>query len=379
MKKKRQKRRRVAPKDTDLEADTAATVTSRQGSLQDLDSLPSPGLEQTEGQQDVTILVGGEEYAGSVDEDLQLVNVDSGDEVPLDAPEMEGAIVEAELEEDVDDEEDEDMAEEEALKAACAAMVEVRRDEWLQEALERRRQAQQLQQSSLQDNKKTSSEEDQQHDGEESPKHEGSEGSQAGEVAGEGAEGSDHASQATAVEEPAQPPPSNVEVSGLQTNARLRNFLAGDGAVYAHALLENVLPDRGGPPESPPAAYTGELPANWEMAFTPRGATPYFWNKKTGASQWEFPRPKKKRRASDEDLEDFGPHVEVLPEGWIKRWSPATGKFYYENRARRLVQHERPEATTSSPKGKRERSARERVVVVKPPTQPNSPVLGVGK
>mmetsp|Transcript_1598 Transcript_1598/g.4117 ORF Transcript_1598/g.4117 Transcript_1598/m.4117 type:complete len:375 (+) Transcript_1598:141-1265(+) len=256
-----------------------------------------------------------------------------------------------------------------AFKDACETIVEVRRDELLDQVLQRRQQQQQpqifLQRQATVDG-----------DGEEAIEAGLSDLVDEDELV----EGS-YMDSSVYPSEPVQP---NPDTSGMQTDKRLRDFLAGDGAVYAQTLLENVLPERGGPPESPPGAFTGELPEGWTTCTTPRGGTPYFWNDELKVSQWEFPHVKKHRMSideADETLGPFGLSEDGLPPGWQKRWSPATGKFYYENRAEKRVQHEFPEVGSTSPsrwEGSYRsmasmRSMRNRVVVVKPPSQLNSP------
>ena len=157
--------------------------------------------------------------------------------------------------EEGDDDDDDDMEEERALKARCEAFVEAKRDEWLNKVLERRAQPAPL--------------EDFEDD--------------AVALTVDKSGGDDVAEQQESQGATGHlPVPQEIDTSGLATNPRLRNFLAGDGAVYAQQGLDNFLSDRASPPASPAAAFTGNLPPGWEMAFTPRGGTPYFYNEKTG-------------------------------------------------------------------------------------------------
>mmetsp|Transcript_41627 Transcript_41627/g.75520 ORF Transcript_41627/g.75520 Transcript_41627/m.75520 type:complete len:368 (-) Transcript_41627:52-1155(-) len=321
----RRKRVQVAPKDSDLGHASSAKSSAR--SLEEGRSM-SPSSSQKEPK----------------------------------AEETEGAIVEREAEE-IAAEEPGDLEEElAAFKDACETMVEVRRDELLDQVLQRRQQQQAARSM------------------------DGEGGEEAAEEGLDDLVNEDDLVEGSYIDSTMPPSESvqpNPDTSGMQTNKRLRDFLAGDGAVYAQTLLENVLPDRGGPPESPPAVFTGELPEGWTMCTTPRGGTPYFWNDVLKESQWEFPHVKKHRISiDDESLGPFGTTEDGLPPGWKKRWSPATGKFYYENRAERRVQHEFPEVGQSPSPSRWEgsyrslrsmRSMRERVVVVKPPSQLNSP------
>lgn len=86
------------------------------------------------------------------------------------------------------------------------------------------------------------------------------------------------------------------------------------------------------------------LPSGWVEATDPASGALYYYNEKTGMSQWE--RPSNSTSSSQPP-----PPLNLLPENWVEALDETTGKKYFYNSKTHVSQWERPDSSQNCETG----------------------------
>ncbi|KAL0924202.1 hypothetical protein M5K25_005013 [Dendrobium thyrsiflorum] len=121
----------------------------------------------------------------------------------------------------------------------------------------------------------------------------------------------------------------------LKQRLKARGILRDEKANDEPTTFENKFEDR---PADSNTVLT--LPPGWAKAKDPESGTPYFYNEKTGESQWEHPsefaRPQQPAASS------------TLPQDWEEGLDESTGQRYYYNRKTNATQWEKPSSVNEA-------------------------------
>lgn len=121
----------------------------------------------------------------------------------------------------------------------------------------------------------------------------------------------------------------------LKQRLKARGILRDEKANVEPTTIENKFDDQ---PADSKIVLT--LPPGWVEAKDPETGTPYFYNEKTGESQWEHPSVCASSQQSAA--------ASTLPQHWEEAFVESTGQRYYYNRKTNATQWERPSSVNEA-------------------------------
>ncbi|KAI0522816.1 hypothetical protein KFK09_005201 [Dendrobium nobile] len=121
----------------------------------------------------------------------------------------------------------------------------------------------------------------------------------------------------------------------LKQRLKARGILRDEKTNDEPTTFENKFEDR---PADSKIMLT--LPPGWAKANDPETGTPYFYNEKTGESQWEHPSEFARPQQPDASS--------TLPQDWEEGLDESTGQRYYYNRKTNATQWEKPSSVNKA-------------------------------